>query len=166
MGDVKNLSSTEANEKIKELAEDIKTCMFCTYKGDNLQARPMSTQLVDAAGNIWFLSDRNSNKNQEIKSNNKVDLTYAHGQDKFLSIHGHAYISLDKAKIKELWDPIAKIWFKDGVDDPNVSVIKVEVKDGYYWNNKHGKMMAFAKMATSLITGATMDDGIEGKLKK
>ena len=51
-----------------------------------------------------------------------------------------------------------------GVDDPNLSVIQVVPDDGYYWNNKNGKMVAFAKMAASLITGKTMDDGIEGNL--
>ena len=53
----------------------------------------------------------------------------------------------------------------EGEDDPNLSVIKVVPEDGYYWNNKNGKMVAIAKMATAFVTGKTMDDGIEGNLK-
>jgi general stress protein 26 len=166
MGDTKNLGSTEAVKKIMDLGEDIKTCMFCSFGAGRLKSRPMSAQQIDEDGNIWFLSDKNSDKNREIKIDNKVDLIFNGGNDKFLSIHGTAEISFDKEKIKELWQPIVKIWFKQGVDDPNISVIKVSYVDGYYWDTKHGKMLAMAKMAYSLMSGKTMDDGIEGSLKK
>lgn len=36
---------------------------------------------------------------------------------------------------------------------------------GYYWNNKHGKMIAIAKMAVAFVTEKTVDDGIEGNLE-
>ncbi len=166
MGDVKDLSNSEAVDKIRELAGDIKTCMFCTYKDNKMEARPMSSQKVDEEGNVWFLSDKNSSKNKAIHANGNVDLLYAEGTDKFMMLHGVATISADKEKIKELWNPIAKIWFTEGVDDPAISVIKVAFKDGYYWNTKHGKMVEMAKMAAALVTGTTMDDGIEGALNK
>jgi hypothetical protein len=52
-----------------------------------------------------------------------------------------------------------------GDDDPNLSIIKVVPEDGYYWNNKNGKMVAIAKMTVAFVTGKTMDDGIEGNLE-
>ena len=166
MGDVKNLSNNEATEKIKELAEEIDTCMFCTYKDGNLISRPMSTQKADEEGNLWFLSDKDSDKNKEIALNNNVELLYGQGHDKYLALHGKASISTNKEKIKELWQPIAKVWFTEGVDDPRISVIKVSYDDGYYWDSKHGKMVQMAKMAAAFVSGKTMDDGIEGKLSK
>ena len=36
---------------------------------------------------------------------------------------------------------------------------------GYYWKNKHGKMIAIAKMAVAFVTGKTMDDGIKWNLE-
>lgn len=164
MGDHKDLSNNPAAEKIKELAENIKTCMLCTYEGTKLQSRPMSVQEIDNNGHLWFLSDKNSNKNIEIKANPTVELFFSENHDKFLSLHGTASISYNREKIKELWNPIAKVWMQGGEDDPNLSIIEVTPTDGYYWNNKSGKMVAFAKMAASLITGKTMDDGIEGNL--
>ena len=164
MGDHRDLNNHSAAEKIKELAEDIKTCMFCTYKNTKLESRPMSVQEIDDNGHLWFLSDKNSNKNSEIKENPTVEIFFAENHDKFLSLHGKANISYDRDKIKELWNPIAKVWMQGGADDPNLSVIQVIPEDGYYWNNKNGKMVAIAKMAVSLISGKTMDDGIEGNL--
>lgn len=82
----------------------------------------------------------------------------------FLSIYGKATISTDKELIKELWEPIIKTWFTGGVDDPRITVIKVETKEGYYWDNKHGDAIALVKMAAGAIMGKTIDDSIEGKL--
>ena len=165
MGDQKDLSNNLAAEKIKELADDIKTCMFCTYNNIKLQSRPMSVQEIDDNGHLWFLSDKTSNKNSEIKDNPKVEIFFAENHDKFLSLHGTAIISYGRDRIEKLWNPIVKIWMPGGVDDPNLSAIQVIPEDGYYWNNKNGKMVAIAKMAASLITGKTMDDGIEGNLE-
>ncbi len=149
---------------MKELADEIKTCMFCTYKGNELQARPMSAQQVDEMGNVWFLSDKDSTKNTDIKANSHVDLLFGQGNAKFLSLHGSAQVLYDKEKIMELWQPIAKISFTECVDYPRISVIKVSVKDGYYWDTKHGKVVEVAIMAAAFVSGKTMDDGIEGTL--
>ncbi len=166
MGDTKDLRSSEAAEKIKDLAKEIDTCMFCTYNGNKLESRPMSTQQVDDEGNLWFLSDKNSDKNKAIAVNDKVELFFGQGHDKFLALHGKATISYDRQKIKELYKPIVKVWMKGGEDDTNLSAIKVAFTDGYYWDVKHGKMVELAKIAISLVSGKTMDDGIEGNLSK
>ncbi len=165
MGDHKNLTEELAVNKIKELAENIKTCMFCTYNSDRLQSRPMSVQKIDDLGNLWFLSDRNSSQNAEITLNPTVEIFFSEPHDKFLTLHGSATILYKREIIEELYDPIVKVWMPGGIDDPNLSVIKVVPDDGYYWNNKHGKMVAIAKMTAALVTGKTMDDGIEGNLQ-
>ena len=74
MGDHKDLTDEFAVDKIKDLAENIKTCMFCTYNEYRLQSRPMSVQKIDDQGNLWFLSDRNSSHNAEISLNPMVEL--------------------------------------------------------------------------------------------
>ena len=167
MGDVKNVNSSEAVEKIRHLAEKAQTCLFCTKieTGKPFSTRPMSAQKVDNGGNIWFLSDKDSTKNMELKDDDHVQLLFSgSSHSDFLSVYGKASINYDKAKIKELWEPIVKTWFQQGVDDPNISVIKVEPSEGYYWDTKHGKIVALAKMLTSMVTGKTMDDGIEGTI--
>jgi general stress protein 26 len=165
MGDHKDLTDGSAVQKIKDLAENIKTCMFCTYNSAcKLSSRPMAAQKVDDEGNLWFLSDKTSDKNHEILANSKVELFFSEPHDQFLTLHGNASISYDREIIKELFTPIVKVWMPEGEDDPNLSVIKVVPEEGYYWNNKNGKVAAVAKMTVAFITGTTMDDGIEGNL--
>ncbi|MET0635642.1 MAG: pyridoxamine 5'-phosphate oxidase family protein [Chitinophagaceae bacterium] len=164
----KDLHGNEAARKIKELTEKAGNCFFCTntQATESFATRPMSVRQINDDGIFWFLSSVDSNKNAEIKSNNKVRLllqgsTYSD----FLSIEGTATISQDKEMIKELWEPILKTWFTDGIDDPRITVIRVTPDDGYYWDNKHGQLIAFAKQMAGAIMGKTTDDSIEGKLK-
>ena len=164
MGDRKDLVSSQAVAEIKKLVDEIGICMMCTYVGGKLHSRPMSAQQVDEEGNIWFLSDKTSAKHREIEINSTVDLLFAGGYDKFLSVCGTATVLYDREKIKELYKPIVKVWMPGGEDDPNLSIIKVTINDGYYWDVKHNKMVEVAKMAVSYVTGEVMDDGIEGKL--
>ena len=164
----KDMQGREAIEKIKELTDKAKTCFFCTRASSGLpfDVRPMSVQQLDEEGNFWFLSADDSHKNAELEEDPTVQLLFqgsAHSD--FLSIQGRATISRDKNKIKELWEPIIKTWFTGGVDDSRITVIKVTPEGGYYWDNKHGNMVAGVKMLIGAATGQTLDDSIEGTLK-
>ncbi len=162
-----DLAGTKAGKKIKELVDSSSTCFFCTHitTGKPLTTRPMSVQKVGGAGNFWFLSVDDSHKNAEIQDDNKVQLLFQGSEySDFLSIYGVATQSKDKQLIEELWEPILKTWFTEGINDLRITVIKVETQEGYYWDNKHGNAVAFIKMAAGAIMGKTLDDSIEGKL--
>jgi general stress protein 26 len=167
-GNYKNLQGEEATSKIKELANSAKACFFCTSNepGKPFATRPMAVQKFDDEGNFWFLSANDSHKNDELLTNPSVQLLFqGSSYSDFLNIYGIATISQDKEKIKELWNPLLKVWFTEGINDPRISVIKVEPTEGYYWDNKHGQAIAFMKRLAGAAIGKTIDDSIEGKLK-
>lgn len=166
MGDKVNLENKEAIQKMQDMATDVKICMFCTYDTNNrMQTAPMSANKVDVNGVFWFLSDKNSKRNEDLSSNGVTDLIFGDpSKENYISVHGNSEVLFDKEIIKELWNPIVKTWFQGGVDDPNISVIKFTPDEAYYWDTKHGKMVSFLKIITGAIVGKTMDDGIEGKL--
>ncbi|MBO9570590.1 MAG: pyridoxamine 5'-phosphate oxidase family protein [Chitinophagaceae bacterium] len=164
----KDLAGSEAGKKIKELIETAKSCFFCTriVSGSQFSTRPMSVQKIHEDGTCWFLSASDSYKNKHIEEDSSVQLLFqgsAHSD--FLTLYGKAEISTDKNIIKELWEPILKTWFTEGENDPRITVIKFDPQDGYYWDTKHGRLVAFAKMIAGAVTGQTLDDSIEGKLK-
>lgn len=161
----RDLRGNEAIKQAKELIAKAQTCFFCTNSSGSTAARPMSVQEVDDAGHLWFLSADDSHKNQELKRDPNVTLYFqgsAHSD--FLTLRGTASISRDKQKIKQLWEPVIKTWFTEGVDDPRISVIRVAPSEGYYWTTKHGKAIAGAKMLIGAAIGKTLDDSIEGEL--
>jgi general stress protein 26 len=162
-----DLSGRQAIDKIKELVGKNATCFFCTNikTGIPFSTRPMAIQKVDDEGNFWFLSSKDSNKNDDLDTDPFVHLLFqGSSHSDFLNIYGMATVSEDKEKIKELWEPILKTWFTEGEEDPRISVIKVEPSEGYYWDTKHGNTIAFIKQAAGALLGKTMDDSVEGKL--
>ncbi|WP_217601692.1 pyridoxamine 5'-phosphate oxidase family protein [Chitinophaga sp. GbtcB8] len=163
-----NLQGMEAAHKLKELGEKAKTCFFCTHitTGKQFAVRPMAVQHIDDDGTCWFLSATDSEKNIDITEDPAVQLLFQGStHSDFLSFYGHATISQDKAKIAELWEPVFKTWFTEGQDDPRISVIRVVPEKGYYWDTKHGQVVAFAKQVAGAMMGKTLDDSIEGTLK-
>lgn len=161
----KNLNGNEAFEKIKELGEKVKTCFMSTRsESPKLITRPMSALEVDQAGNIWFMSHKDSNKNREIQEKSTVDLLFSDpAGSHYLALTGEATISTDRTKIEDLWNPILKIWF-DGPKDPNITLIKVLPTDGFYWDTKNNKAVQLVKMLAGMVTGKELDDSIEGNL--
>lgn len=163
---IKNLTHQEAIDKFKEIVKHESTCLFTTQLTKvPLTTRPMSVKKVCDQGNFWFLSPSDSDKNQEISNDPRVQLFISNTSNyEFLSIYGKATITKDKAKIDELWSDIAKAWFPDGKDDPRVTVIKVSPEEGFYWDTKDGKLVSMIKILASAVTGKTMQEGVEGTI--
>lgn len=167
MSEVKNLSGNEGLQKIKELVKEIDFCMFCTNLDEQpFSTRPMSTRDVDNHGNIWFFSKADSNKNTDIKQDDKVQLLYAKpGNSEFISVYGEADIIKDRKKAEELWSAWAKTWFNEGVDDPELTIIRVRPEEVRYWDTKHNRMVSLLKIVAGAITGKESDDGVEGNIQ-
>lgn len=165
---IQSLAGTEALKKLKDLAKSAENCFFCTNikTGLPLSVRPMSVLEVDDEGNLWFISQKDSHKNDEIANDPFTHLFFQENKNSgFLNVYGISELVNDRKKVEELWNPLLKVWFQNGKDDPNISLIKVAPTSVYYWDTVHGEVVSFIKMAASVITGKTMDDSVEGKLE-
>ena len=164
----KNLQSTEALEKFKELVNDVNICMFITNNNNDEQShtRPMATIEVEDNGTLWFFTDVRSVKVEEIENEHDVHLVYAHpGKESYLDVWGRATVSTDKQQIKDKWSPVVKAYFPNGADDPNIALLKVSPGSCYYWEAETGKMVQFFKMAVAAATGnPKVAQGATGKL--
>lgn len=162
----KNLQSKEALDKLKKLVTDINVCMFITNnKEHHDHTRPMATIEVDEEGTLWFFTDIRSIKVEEVSQERTVHLVYAHpGKESYLDVWGSATIITDRQQIRDKWSTIVKAWFPNGVDDPNLALLKVQPREMYYWDAETGKMVQFLKIAAAVVTGKRLADGAEGKL--
>ena len=167
MNTTENLNNKKAIDKLKSLVDYIMICLFCTdlKTDDGSTCSPMSAIKVCDQGNIWFFSEKDSDKNKVIALDKNVQLFFSHpAKGSYLVVNGDAKIILDKTKIEELWTPVAKIWFKEGKDDPNISIIKVTPTTAYYWDTEGNRMINFIKMVASVVTGTNLVDGEEGSI--
>ncbi|MFV8370364.1 pyridoxamine 5'-phosphate oxidase family protein [Flavobacterium sp. LB2R40] len=159
--------TSEGIEKLKTLVKEINTCLFCTNlkTNDGATTRPMSAVKVCEEGNIWFFSEKDSDKNKEIEQDAVVQLFFAHpGIGSYMVVNGEAKINTERENIDKLWTPVVNIWFQEGKSDPNVSLIKVIPSSAYYWDTDDSKMINFLKMAASVVTGANLLNNNEGEI--
>ncbi len=146
----------ESFARLGELIKDIHIAMLSTVADDGtLRSRPMGTQQIDLLdGVLWFFTSSESPKADEIIHRKQVNLSYSSVEkQRYVSISGPAHLVRDRAKVKALWKPAAKIWFPDGVDDPTLILLRVEVVNAEYWDSPSSKMVQLYGMAKYALTG-------------
>jgi len=91
-------------------------------------------------------------------------LLYSSPSDKkFISVYGDAQIVTNQSILEDLYSSISDNWF-NGVDDPNLTAIKFQPKEAYYWDTKSNKYISILKMGVASLTGDQQDIGEKGKL--
>ena len=168
MNNIENLEKTDGILQLKKIVEDVKFCFFNTNTKNTkgMSSTIMTAQQVDYEGNIWFFSGADSERNKDINAHKKVQLYFASPEkSEYLAVNAIATIVMDKTKIKELWNPLVAVWFKDGMEDQNISLIKAATKTANYWDSEGGKMINFFKMIAATITGKNSINATHGKIK-
>jgi general stress protein 26 len=161
-----DLNSNESLKKLVDLVEEVKVCMFATIHDDySLFSRPMQSIKVDEQGSIWFFTNEFSGKVDDVSKENTVYLMYSHpGQNTYLHVKGKCTVVNEREKIEELWSPIVKAWFPKGVDDPALSLLKVEVDEASYWDGASNSFVVFYNIIKAIAKGEKHNDGEFGKL--
>ena len=152
-------------EKIRKLTEDIDFCMLTTIDAGHMRSRPMSTQQTEFDGDLWFFTDDNTHKIDEIAKDNRVCAAYAKpASDTYVSISGRAEVVRDPAQMEELWSPVLKAWFPDGLEDPHLCLLKVTAEQAEYWDSPSGKLVQLFGFVKAIATGEEADWGENKKV--
>jgi general stress protein 26 len=152
-------------KKLRELMKDIDFCMLTTVSEDGtLLSRPMSTQEVEFDGDLWFFTADNTGKADDIRRERQVNVSYAlPDKHRFVSVSGLATLVNDRAKMKELWSPVYKVYFPEGLEDPDLRLIKVHVQQAEYWESE-GLIPTLISFAQGLM-GKETEMGENEKIK-
>lgn len=153
-------------EKMTELVKDIKIAMLTTIDSEGeLRSRPMATTEIKEEGEIYFFTQDNSAKINELDHNGKVNISYVDRDDQvYVSVSGTASHVKDQQKINELWSPFLKAWFPKGKEDPNICLLKVHISKAEYWDTPGSKMVQLAGMAKATLTGEAYKPGENKKI--
>ena len=140
----RNRDNAPLGKKLKDLydlIEGIEIAMFTTRRPDGqLVCRPMATQTQAEGTDLWFVTDIESNKLDELESDPNVNLAYYKDRTReWVSVSGTATISQDRQAIRELYQRDWKAWFGDqggekdgGPEDPRLALILVDVQSVVY----------------------------------
>ncbi len=155
----------ESIEKLKALIEKIDFAMLTTVNGGQLRSRPMSTQEYEGDNELWFFTSDKTHKVEEIEADSRVNVAYSKPDDNvYVSVSGRAALVKDREKIEELWNPILKAWFPEGLDDPTLSLLKVSIEEAEYWDSPNSKIVQLVGFVKALVTGQQADGGDHGRV--
>ena len=155
-------------EELYELIESIETAMFTTRRPDGrLVSRPMATQQREPIADLWFVTDIESEKMDELEHDPQVNLAYFDSDSyEWVSVSGTARISTDREQIRSLHRPDWKAWFgkldevrDGGPDDPRLALILVDAESVTYMKQEKSKPMILFEVAKGIITGDQPDLG-------
>ncbi len=160
-------NQNEATKKLGELIKDIQIAMLTTVEDDGtLRSRPMGTQKTEFDGMLWFFTKEHSPKVEEIQHDRNVNLSYADPKhNTYVSVSGRAEVVTDPEKMKELWNPILKAWFPKGLEDPELSLLRVQVEQAEYWDSADSKVVQIAGFVKAVVTGQPAKGGENKKLE-
>jgi len=163
-----HLSGEEALTKVRGLLKNFRSAMMVTLVNGKLHSRPMGMQgeAADFNGVLWFFSDRESRKIEEIKADPEMSLILQSDSDSaYLHLFGKADVSNDLGKKAELFTPLAKTWFPEGVNDPRLTLIRFEAERGDFWDSPGGMLQVLGAFTKAIVTGTRGQVGEMGEVR-
>lgn len=147
--------------KVGELIKGIRIAMMTTAMPDGtLRSRPMATQEAEFDGVLWFFTDKDSAKIHEVEGDSHVNISYVNvDKQHYVSVSGRATVTDDPAKAKELWSAPMRAWFPKGVDDPSLTLLRVDVDQAEYWDSPSSAVVYLIGLAKSTLTGKRYTPG-------
>lgn len=149
-------------EDLYDLIEGIEVAMFTTRRPDGrLVSRPMATQTQAEGADLWFVTDIESHKLDELLFDRNVNLAYYRDRTReWVSVSGTATVTQDRRLIHELYQKDWKAWFGDqggerdgGPDDPRLALIAVEVDAVHYLKVDRPQPVVLFEVAKGIVTG-------------
>lgn len=124
-------------------------------------SRPMALQQAEFDGDLWFFTFDSSSKIEQIQQFPQVNVSFSNQKDNaWVSLAGPAEHVHDRAKSEELWNPLLKAWFPDGLDTKGLTLIKIHAETAEYWDSaSSSKALELFGTIKAAVTGKQPDAG-------
>jgi len=101
--------------------------------------RPMTAQLEDAHGPLWFFSSKDSTLYQSLLRGNRAVASFvARGHELFATLSGSLVVDEERQTIERLWNRYVAAWYEGGKDDPKLTLLRFDAVDLQVWLNDVG----------------------------
>jgi general stress protein 26 len=160
------MSNTAAGvDRVWTLINEIPVAMVVTHdgRGGNMRARPMAIRPAELEGAIYFLTDVDAGKSEEVRRNDTICLALADIKNqKYVSITGHGEIIDDQERIKEFWSIYDKAFWPDQ-SDPRIRILRVTPESAEFWEGA-GAVVTAVKLVAASVSGERMTLGKNEKV--
>ncbi len=161
------MTTHSRTDELYRLIEGIEIAMFTTRRPDgHLVSRPMATQAPSPGADLWFVTDKSTDKLDELSADEHVNVAYYNTKSReYVSVSGTARVVDDRSKIRELYRPDWKAWFggedqRSGTpDDPRITLIAVDAATAVYLKIDKPKPVVLFEVVRGMVTGNAPDLG-------
>ena len=149
-------------DELHALIDGIEVAMMTTRRADGyLVSRPMHTQKRDDFADLWFVTNVETQKLDELARDPHVNLAYYDGDSRqWVSVSGTVRVSQNRELIRRLHDRSWSVWFPDegegrdgGPDDPRIAVLMVAAHSVSYMTIDKPKPLVLFEIAKGYVTG-------------
>lgn len=156
---IRTASESELDDvqRLAAIIHGIRIAMLTTVDADGtLHGRPMATQQVPFDGRLWFFTGNGTHKVEEIRARPWVNVTYA-SSHAYVSVSGQAEALIDGRKMRDPWSPSYEAWFPQGLDDPALLLLRIQVEQADWWSVPGGAVTRAADFVKSLASGKRVE---------
>jgi general stress protein 26 len=153
----------EKLDDLYKLIDGIETAMLTTRRDDgSLVSRAMQTQRRTTGTDLWFMTNVESEKFEELARDPHVNLSFYKDRTReWVSVSGRAILSRDRDLIDSLYKPDWKAWLGDTGDgkrdgsphDPRIALILVEADSVVYSKTDRPAPVVLFNVVRAMITG-------------
>jgi len=150
-------------DDLYDLIDGIEIAMLTTRRADgHLISRPMQTQEHTTGMDLWFMTNLESHKLDDLESDPHVNLAYYKDRSReWVSVSGLATITTDRKLVEALYKPDWKAWLGDeggardgSANDPRIALILVEAESVTYMKVTKPKPVVLFEVARAMVTGS------------
>ena len=156
------MAASKKLDELYDLIEGIETAMFTTRRPTGqLVSRPMATQDRIEGTDLWFVTNAETHKLDDLGLDPHVNCSYYNNRThEWVSVSGLARVSRNRSRIRQLYQEGWKAWFGDeggerdgGPNDPRIALILVEAELATYMKvNKWRPIILFSTLKAK-VTG-------------
>ena len=144
--------------------EGARTAMMTMHDAQGqLSSQPMTVIEMDGNGCLWMLISKSGHTARlapEGSTTDTVNLAFSdESHSTFTSITAHATVSHDRQRKEELWSVMARPWFPQGVDDPDLAVLRLAPIKAEIWDGPDSSVLRLLAMAASVVAGKPLGLG-------
>jgi general stress protein 26 len=157
------MTASRKIDELYDLIKGIETAMFTTRRGTGqLVSRPMATQDRIEGADLWFVTNTETHKLDDLTLDPHVNCSYYNNRThEWVSVSGLARVSKNKVRIRQLYKEDWKAWFGDeggerdgGPNDPRIALILVEAELATYMKVHKARPIILFEVLKSKVTGS------------
>jgi general stress protein 26 len=109
---------------------------------------------------------RSSQVVHNLVVNPHVNISYADPKtDTYVSVSGLASVVESMNQKERFWNTLVEAWFEEGITDPDVALVCVQIDSAEYWSVREGKLAQAGKMLKATLMGEQLTElGEHGKI--